>query len=118
MNQPLDESTLAPFRSIPGPDGRPLMMQIVDMALANLPESLATLRRAVAEGDAPALRAAAHKLKGGSGSYGAMMLSACAKELEVAAAEGNLDAAPSLLEALEAEAARVMKALEALRAYP
>ncbi len=116
MHPPLDETSLAPFRSIPGPDGRPLIQQIVEMALGSLPGTVDSLRAAVAASDAGALRAAAHKLKGSSGSYGAKGLSACAKELEVVAAEGDLDAAPSLLADLEAEAARVMKALEALRA--
>jgi HPt (histidine-containing phosphotransfer) domain-containing protein len=116
MNPPLDETSLAPFRSLPGPDGRPLIHQIIEMALGSLPGTLEHLRSAVAEDDAAALRAAAHKLKGSSGSYGAKGLSACAKELEVVAAEGDLDAAPSLLADLEAEVARVMKALEALRA--
>lgn len=116
MSQPLDETSLAPFRTIPGPDGRPLLLQIVDTALGTMPTSLRQLRTALDAKDAEELRALAHRLKGGSGSYGAKQLSACAKELEVAAAEGNLEAAPSLLEALEAEAARVIAALEALRA--
>ncbi len=116
MMEPLDESSLAPFRALPGPDGRPLLMQIVDTALASLPTSLSDLRRALDEGNAEALRAYSHRLKGGSGTYGAKLLSAYAKELEVAAAEGNLEAAPSLLQAVEAEAARVEKALQAIKA--
>lgn len=114
MNPPLDEAALAPFRTIPGADGRPLLMQIRDMALGSLPVTLGSLRESLAKGDATGLRATAHKLKGSSGSYGAKGLSACAKELETAAAEGDLDAAPSLLADLEAEAARVLAALEVL----
>lgn len=116
MSEALDPQALTPYRAIPGPDGRPLFHAIVAAAKADLPGTLAALDQAMAAMDLPALRAQAHRLKGASGSYGASQLSACAKELEVAAAEGNAEACPCLLEALRTEAARVLRALADLDA--
>lgn len=114
--EPLDPQALAPYRAIPGPDGRPLLHAIVAAARADLPGALAVLDQTLASMDLPALRAQAHRLKGASCSYGAAQLSACAKELEVAAAEGHAEACPCLLEALKAEAAKVLRALADLDA--
>ena len=73
---------------------------------------------AVTEQDVPALRLAAHSLKGSSGTVGAAGLAAICERLEQCGRDANLDGTPALLVELEAEFARVRLALNALRVSP
>jgi HPt (histidine-containing phosphotransfer) domain-containing protein len=73
------------------------------------------MRQAVADGDADALRRAAHSLKSNSTSFGAVTLSAQAKELETMGKAGSLEGASGKLERLAAEYTLVEGALRAWR---
>ena len=53
--------------------------------------SLAAMQTAAASGDAPALRAAAHRLKSSSGALGARLVYERAREIENAARTGRVD---------------------------
>lgn len=115
MDAPLDASTLQALRLVPGPEGRPLLDQVVRLALEQLPTTLAKLTEAQAAGEWENLRRAAHTLKGTSGSFGAKHLSEHAKALEYAAQEAGAPQVAPCLDRVKAEMERVMVALKALQ---
>jgi HPt (histidine-containing phosphotransfer) domain-containing protein len=69
------------------------------------------MRRALTRKDADAFRRAAHSLKSNAASFGAMGLSALAKDLEILARSGSLDGAAARVERLAGERERVARAL-------
>lgn len=78
-----------------------LVAEILRIYVATAPGYMASLRAAIAAADAPAARSAAHSLKGASANAGARLLSATAKQAELAAGGGDLAAAAALLPAVE-----------------
>jgi HPt (histidine-containing phosphotransfer) domain-containing protein len=70
-------------------------------------------RQALKQKQADDLRRAAHSLKSTSATFGAMELSAVARELEHLARDGVLEGTAGLISRAEAEFARVEAALEA-----
>ena len=82
------------------PDGE-LLTRIVVSFLDGTPGYLAALRSLVADGDAAAVRQAAHRLRGSSGTVGALHVTARLAELEEESAEGRLDRAVDLLGDIE-----------------
>ncbi len=82
--------------------------KVAELFLTLVPEQLAELGRALSLRDAVAVRAHAHKLKGGASALGALRMAALCAELE-----SNPANARELLVALEAEHARA--AIELLR---
>ncbi len=115
MDAPLDTGTLQALRLVPGPQGRPLLDQVVRLALEQLPTTLTKLTDAHAAGEWEVLRRAAHTLKGTSGSFGAKRLSEHAKALEYAAQEAGAPQVDPCLDQVRAETARVMAALKDLQ---
>jgi CheY-like chemotaxis protein len=69
----------------------------------DLPRHLAQLRDGLSRGDARAVRAAAHGLKGTLGSFGGIAACNLAQRLEALARQGDLGAAQSLLQELVTE---------------
>ncbi len=69
-----------------------LAAEILALFAKTLPGILAKIDAAVAQGSLPALKAAAHELKGSSANVGAVALSRWAAELELAAQRGPVPA--------------------------
>ncbi len=114
-DQVLDPSVLDSYRLLQE-DGEPdLITELIDGFLADLEGRLHAIRRAIAGGDAPALRSAAHSLKGSSGTVGAIGLAQRCGELEALGREGRVDEAGPLLDDLAALIPEVGRALSALR---
>lgn len=90
-----------------------LLAEIAGIFIADWPTSLAKLRAAMAAGDAPALRAAAHSVKGAVGNFSAQRAVDAARALEYAGRDGDLAAAPQLLDATVAAVEEVIGALNA-----
>ncbi len=86
--------------------------ELLGAFLDDSPQLIAALRQALAEEDVEAFRRAAHSLKSNSASFGAVNLSALAKELEMIGKTGRLDGAGDALEPLAAEYDRVERALK------
>ena len=95
----IDEARL---RERVGGDARALA-EVARIFLADAPRRVAELRRALATGDARALRAAAHALKGALANFGAQGAVDAAFELQKLGDTADLDDAPAVLERLEAE---------------
>lgn len=106
----IDEAALVALAEIVG-------VKALDAVVASLldtsPALCATMSRVHASGDAPALRAAAHQLKGATANLTARHLPAMCAELERAAAAGDLSAAGPLIAGVQQEYARVHAALAA-----
>ena len=79
-----------------------LMMEVLDIFLAEAPKHLAALRVAVTQGAAGTVETAAHTLKGELGYLGIPEISRMAAQLEDMGRTHNLAGAPALLSQFEA----------------
>jgi HPt (histidine-containing phosphotransfer) domain-containing protein len=62
--------------------GDPVLSELVEMYVAEMPDRIADLERAFAGGDRERLRIFAHQIKGAAGSYGFDCLTQAAASLE------------------------------------
>lgn len=92
-----------------------LLVKVVDMYLAQVPEQVEDIRRALAGRDGQALDRAAHKLKGSVGYFGARDATAAALRLEELGRQGDFAAAEEAMTRLDAELARLGAALVDLK---
>ena len=95
-----------------GAEGWGFVRELIDAFVEDAPAQLAALRSALEEGDAEAARRAAHTLKSNAATFGATSLTDVSRELEAAAARGELDGAAGLVERTELEWQRAREALE------
>jgi HPt (histidine-containing phosphotransfer) domain-containing protein len=113
----MDDSVIdrAIYAELRDTTGAQFMAELVDTFIEEGPGMLAELRAARAEGNAERFRRAAHSLKSNGRTFGAVKLTALARDFELK----GLDADPAHdlagLAALEAEYARVAAELKALR---
>jgi len=105
----IDAATFAELQATAGED---FARELVDTFLEEAPPMLAALRSAHAAGTAEAFRRSAHSLKSNASTFGASGLAALARDLEL---QGLAATRAEALDALEAEYARVVPALKALR---
>jgi two-component system, sensor histidine kinase and response regulator len=82
---------------------RELLGELVGIFLDEYPKLLATIRQAAADEDAPALRLAAHTLKGSVGNFAARRAFEAALRLETLARDGTFTGVPAALNVLERE---------------
>ena len=104
----MDEPALKALADIIGPDE---LAAVIVMLLETSPALCDELRRALAAGDAQALRAAAHQLKGSTSNLGAARLLPLCEELERFARAGDFVAAGPQVELVCAEYRLVHEAL-------
>ncbi|WP_148574361.1 ATP-binding protein [Nocardioides caldifontis] len=94
----------------------PLVERAVGNFVKGMPDVLAELGKAVADEDAAALRAAAHKLKGSALNLGAKQVADVSRRLEELADEGRTTDAAPVLEELREAAPRACEALDTYQA--
>lgn len=104
----LDEAALAGL----APD---LVAELIPLFLEEAPQGLAALREATGQRDMEALRSTAHRLKGATGSVGALELAGLCAQLEACGQAGDAAAADGLIPALEPTFERTRAALEGWR---
>jgi signal transduction histidine kinase/CheY-like chemotaxis protein len=92
-----------------------VLREVVGLFLDSCPAQLAALRQAVARRDAPAVRLAAHGLKGAVSTFGAREAVEAAGRLEAMGRAGDLAGADEACAALEEALARLRPALAAAR---
>jgi HPt (histidine-containing phosphotransfer) domain-containing protein len=92
---------------------RKALRRLVRVFLEDSPKQLAGIRAALAAGDAPALRAAAHALKGAVANFAAPAAAAAALRLQQLGENSDLSRAPGALSVLAHELQRVRRALSA-----
>jgi two-component system, sensor histidine kinase and response regulator len=92
-----------------------LITDVIGVFLEDLPVRLAAIKEAIGRRDGPALRAAAHALKGAAGNLSAVGLFEAARALERVGAESRMDAAEGAWRQLSVEATNV---IDVLRRHP
>ncbi len=107
----IDQPTFARFLDSLGGDVD-FLNELVDAYLDSSPELFSSMHKAIATGEAPALQRAAHSLKNGSASFGALTFAAACKELEDLGKTGALIQAEEKLRALEAAYVEVVASLQ------
>ena len=107
----LDRSVLQQLgKDLGGPEA---LREVIRAFLSGAPGLLGTLRDATAQGDAAAIRRAAHTLKASSAMLGALGLSDRCDELERLSRTGSVQGAPSRVAVIEAMYGFIEVALKA-----
>ena len=106
----IDTQILQATRGLAGGNTE-FITQLVEIYLKESDKLLETMSEAVASQDIETLGSAAHKLKSGSASLGAIALSNMCKELELISSTGNLTEAQEKLPQIQAEYQKVKIAL-------
>lgn len=87
--------------------------ELIDLFLRELESGLASMRNALAQGDAKELAKLAHSLKGAAASMGAGRLASFCLTLEEMTRNSELERAEAELRQIESEGERVREMLEA-----
>lgn len=103
MTTPIDPEVFSQLLELEDPDDPGFVDEMIDMFLAETPGIIVRITDSLAEGDAPAVLAASHKLKGTAGLIGALAVAEFAGAIETAAREATLDSVGADLISLEAE---------------
>jgi len=106
---------LQTYNTLKESTGEDFIGELVDAFLDDAPALIAQMKSALTNKDAESFRRAAHSLKSNAATFGAMELSALAKELENLARENNLEVG-NRLEVVEAEFQQVKSELVSLKA--
>lgn len=98
-------------------DGEPdVLAEVLQLFLEDVPRRIAKLRAACEAGDAVEVYKAAHSLKGSAGNIGAKTLLAVCRQLDDRGRAGDLTGSEHLVDALDAEFAKVEVAIRGLLA--
>jgi len=114
----LDARALEQLRLTLGRQADRMLPALIEQFYRDADRLLSQARQASEQGRSEDLRIASHSLKSTSATFGAMALSAVARELESLARQGKLEGVAGLLARAEAEFASAKKALEAIRHEP
>jgi HPt (histidine-containing phosphotransfer) domain-containing protein len=106
----IDQNVLNELVTSTGGD-KEFLKELVDTYLTDSPKLLAQMRDALSANDVDAFRRAAHSLKSTSANFGALTLSARAKELEMMAKAGTLEGAREKMPQVETDYAKVKEEL-------
>jgi len=107
----IDRAALAPIRTLEA-NGRPgLLSKVVGLYLDDAQKRIATLREGIDQGNAEAVRRAAHALKSGSANVGAATLARLCRELEELGRDGCLAPMADLTAEIDATYHLVSQAL-------
>jgi signal transduction histidine kinase/CheY-like chemotaxis protein/HPt (histidine-containing phosphotransfer) domain-containing protein len=111
----LDPAALGRLRATLGKQADRMLPGLIERFYQDVDRLLGEARQALEQGQADDLRRAAHSLKSTSATFGAVVLSAVARELEYRARDGVLEGAAGLIARAETEFARAEAALETMR---
>jgi CheY-like chemotaxis protein len=116
--QVLDPRALERLRVTLGQQADRMLPGLIEGFYGDVDRLLGQARQALEHGHADDLLRASHTLKSTSATFGAMALSAVARELEYLAREGTLAGAAEQIARAEAEFARARTALEGIQDEP
>jgi HPt (histidine-containing phosphotransfer) domain-containing protein len=108
-----DPAAIDRLRRAFGDEGPGIVAELVATFLAESPARLEALGQGVAAGDRAGVRRAAHSLRSGAATLGAVDLASVCRVVEGLGEAGELSAAADLVPAVEAEYGRARVALEA-----
>jgi len=104
------------LRGLSTPDGPDVLVEVLGLFAADLPDRIASLDSALSSGDAAQAERAAHAVKGAAGNIGARALADVCRSIEDAAREGRMDGARATAPSLHDESQRVLEAIRQLLA--
>jgi HPt (histidine-containing phosphotransfer) domain-containing protein len=110
----LDPTVIESLRQLTAEGEPDVVREVLALFRGGAPARIAAIGAAWRAGDAGALQRTAHEFIGASATIGAFALQKCCRELEIAGRSGTLDRGSALLEALDAEYARVDAAIAEL----
>lgn len=99
MSNPVDTDNLDMLKEVIGDDLKEILSSFIDI----VPNTLADIEKALADGDASSLQLHAHTLKGSSANIGATELPNLALVLEKAGKDGHTHNLDAVLTAVKAE---------------
>lgn len=111
----LDPAVLDQIAELDEPGQPSLVVELIDVYLADEPRRVEAIETAARGSDPAALSRAAHALKGAALSLGVKACAAICAELEKRGRAGDLTGAVELVAALRAESARATEALRRRR---
>lgn len=114
----LDPRALDQLRLTLGSQADRMLPSLIEQFYRDVDRLLRQARQALEQGQVEDLRIASHSLKSTSATFGAMRLSAVAREVESKAREGKLDGVAEQLDLAETEFNRAKTGLEATRHEP
>lgn len=106
---------LKTFKTLRETIGADFIPELIEAFLEDAPNLIAQMKAALSTNDTDLFRRAAHSMKSNAATFGAMELSALAKELESFGRDQNLEIG-NRLEVLETVFLQVENQLEALKA--
>jgi CheY-like chemotaxis protein len=112
----VDWEVLARLKADLDDDGT-IVIEVIEMFLADTPQQLDRMRQALATAAAQDLRHAAHTLKSTSASVGALALAACCREIEELARDGAIDQAAPLVQHADTLFIQIDSMMRASSAY-
>ena len=118
MTTCLDRGAFERLVATCGDGGEAVVARLLDTFFSDGRRLMATLHRALAEGDASEVRRMAHTLKSHGMTFGAPLLAHVAREVELAAQSGDLTGAGALAPELDIEYERARDELAVLRHEP
>jgi len=102
------------FNTLKESTGADFISELIDAFLDDAPTLIAQMRSALTSGNAEEFRRGAHSMKSNAATFGAMELSALAKELETLARENNLEVG-NRVDLIESEFLAAKAELETLK---
>ena len=111
--QSLDKDRVRELKELTADDPA-LLAELIDLFLTDAPKLMDQMRRATEDEDAPALRRAAHTMKGSSGQMGALRIQDICATIETLAETGSLVGVEPLLTELSLAFARSVSELRSL----
>lgn len=111
-DETLDQAALAELLETVG-DDHEFLVELIATYLGDSPGLVAGMRSGLASGDAAEVRRAAHTLKSTSATFGAARLASMSREIEAAAAAGDLAGLAPQVEVAAVEYEAVAEALRA-----
>jgi HPt (histidine-containing phosphotransfer) domain-containing protein len=115
----LDPSVLASLRQLSLPGEPDVLTEVLTLFLSEVPPKMTRLRNACSSGNIEEMQRAAHSLKGSAGNIGAQGMFDVCRQLDGLGRSGNLEAASTLVAALDVEFDKVQAEIRRLlAAYP
>jgi two-component system, sensor histidine kinase and response regulator len=109
----IDPEAIEQLRFLEDEDQPNVVAELVMLFVEHAPPKITAIKDGTANGDADAVKKAAHSLKGSSANVGALGMQQVCEKIEHAAAGGDLKPAIELMPLLEQETAVVVEALQA-----
>jgi signal transduction histidine kinase/HPt (histidine-containing phosphotransfer) domain-containing protein/FixJ family two-component response regulator len=108
----LDQAYIDEMQALSAVAGTDVFQDLVDTFLAELPAQVETLKSAISAKDLPALRKAAHSLRGAASTVGAAGFAKSCRSIQQSAEKSDADAVCAAADALLAEAGALPELLE------